>query len=160
MKYRRLNQEELQSLEKDFIRFLSSNTITGDDWQKLKTKQPEQAEKMIELFSDIVFDKVLKDVKFLTFKTQKDIKVFQCLEDKMLLLGLQAEGDSQIDFTQNHPLQELMARLQLSNASLSVYSAEKTYNKDREMELFGMMESGCLISDGALFETLKGLRKD
>ncbi|MEM1320561.1 MAG: DUF6495 family protein [Bacteroidota bacterium] len=159
MKYRRLNQEELQSLEAEFIRFLSANTVTGPDWEQLKAQAPEKAERLISLFSDIVFDKVLQEVKFLTFKTPKDIKVFQCLADKIVLMGMQIEGESPINFTQDQPPQELMARLMQSNARLSVYTAEKPYTKEREMELFEMMEGGCLISDGTLFAALQAVKK-
>ena len=35
MKYRRLTNEELAELEKEFVRFLVSNTVTSEDWEKI-----------------------------------------------------------------------------------------------------------------------------
>ena len=58
MKYRRLNEAELKDLEQDFIRFLASNQVTADDWKKLKDSKSDQADGLIGLFSDQVFDKV------------------------------------------------------------------------------------------------------
>ncbi|MEL7221363.1 MAG: DUF6495 family protein, partial [Bacteroidota bacterium] len=82
MKFRRLTLEELNELEQDFVQFLVANTVTGPDWERIKTEQPDKAESLIELFSDIVFEKIIKGVRYLEFKTMDDIKTFQCLEDK------------------------------------------------------------------------------
>jgi uncharacterized protein DUF6495 len=158
MKYRRLNNAELVEVEKEFINFLVSNSVTGEDWVKIKAETPDRAEKLIELFSDIVFDKVLTKVEYLEFKKPKDIKIFHCLPDKIKLLGLLIEGDSALDFSQNLSPAQMMELLKNSDAQLKLYSADKAYSKDREMELFEMMESGCLISKGELFKTLEELK--
>ena len=60
MKYRVLNTKELEPLKDDFIKFLSANTITGEDWAKIKSTKPSQAHKLIELFSDIVWEKSIE----------------------------------------------------------------------------------------------------
>ena len=157
MKYRRLSKEELAEVEKEFINFLVTHTITGEDWLKIKRETPEKAEQLIELFSDIVFEKVLKKVEYLEFKSLTDIKTFQCLPDKIKLMGLHVAGESKLDFSQDMAPQQMMNLLQESNAELKLYSAEKSYSKERELELFEMMESGCLISKGDLYKTLEGL---
>lgn len=60
MKYRRLHREELEAVREDFVKFLAANSITASDWEALKAAHPAvQAEKIIELFSDIFWDKVL-----------------------------------------------------------------------------------------------------
>ena len=159
MKYRRLSTEELAEVEKEFINFLVSHTITGEDWVKIKTESPEKADSLIEIFSDIVFEKVFKKVEFLEFKTPKDIKTFNCLADKIKLMGIQIDGESSLSFSQNMDPKEMLALLQASDAKLQLYQAEKSYNKDREMEIFEMMESGCLISKGELFGMLEGLKE-
>jgi len=159
MKYRRLSTEELHKLEAEFIRFLAANTITGDDWEKLKSQKTDKAEELLNLFSDIVFDKVLDDLKYLEFKSIADLKIFYCGQEKMVLMGLRVIGESDIDFRTPLPAEELINRLNASKAKLEVYSAEKAYSKDRKMELFQMMEQGCLIADGKLFEVLRDLKK-
>ena len=56
MKYRRLDQNELKTLEKDFIEFLASQSITADEWENMRK---EQQLGLIDIFSDLVFEKVL-----------------------------------------------------------------------------------------------------
>lgn len=157
MKYRRLRQEELAELEGEFVRFLASNTVTADDWQKLKTEEVEKAEKLIEMFSDLVFEQTLKKIGFLQRRSKTELQTFACLPDKIMLRGLRLQGDSSLDFTRNEAPEEMMQQLQNSGAELQVYRAEKAYIKTREAELFEMMEQGCLISKGDMYQVLDKL---
>ncbi|MCO6492706.1 MAG: hypothetical protein J5I98_30085 [Phaeodactylibacter sp.] len=159
MKYRRLRQDELESLEKEFVRFLASNQVTADEWEKLKAEEPGKAEKLIGIFSDIVFEKVIGDVQYLEYKTPKDVKTFHFLEDRIVMNGLLVEGNTSFDFTQQQSPQQMLQQIQLAGARLKLYTAEKAYSRSRDMEIFEMMENGALISrDGSLFRTLEGLK--
>ena len=160
MKFRRLDKEELKEMEAEFVRFLASNTITGEDWEKLKKNKPEQAEGLIDIFSDIVFEKILKKVKYLEIKTPVDLRTFHCEAEKIQMIGLRINGESNLDFTQNQNPDQMMALLKDSNAKLQLYKGEKVYKKEREVELFEMMEQqGALISkDGQLFKTLSQIK--
>ncbi|MCB0580114.1 MAG: hypothetical protein KDD10_12500 [Phaeodactylibacter sp.] len=159
MKYRRLRQDEMESLEKEFVRFLASNQVTADEWEKLKAEEPEKTEKLIGIFSDIVFEKVIGDVQYLEFKTPKDVKTFHLQEDRIVMNGLLVEGNTSFDFTQQQSPQQMLQQIQLAGARLKLYTAEKAYSRSRDMEIFEMMENGALISrDGSLFRTLEGLK--
>jgi hypothetical protein len=147
MKYRRLKDIELEKLEKRFIEFLVSNTITGDDWKMLKEKDPERASTMIDIFSDMVFETTIKRIEFLKFREAKEIKLFKCEADKIILMGLSADETVPVDFTVHIDMKELMNH----TAGLSIYRHEKKYKPNRDMELFRMLESGCQITDGHLF---------
>ncbi len=156
MKYRKLTLEELKDLEKEFIHFLSANSITGEDWVKIKTVEKEKADRLIGQFSDIVFDKILKDVELLEQRTATELRVFKFYDDKAEMIGLTVEGETQLDFRKNDSPQEMMAKLKLSGGELKIYTAEKKYNKLKEMEIFYLLESGCKISkDEQLFQALK-----
>ena len=150
-KYRRLNIEELKELEKEFVDFLVLNGIPGADWQKMKTKSPEKADQMIDLFSDVVFEGILRKVKFLDFRSKKMIHTFQCLEEKIILVGMQADENSSADFLDQSYIQTALAN---PPDDIRVYTTEKKYNKERSRELFDMISNGCVISDGKLFKTL------
>ena len=160
MKYRRLSNDELAELETEFVRFLVSNTVTGDDWEKIKKENPERAEGLIEIFSDIVFDKTISKVEYLEMKTPKDMKIFRCNKEDIELMGLKVEGESDLDFTHDISPEEMMVKLQSSDAKLQMYSANKKYkDDDRLQEIFQMMQWGSLISDGKLFHLLQTLKK-
>jgi len=159
MKYRRLSNAELQELEKDFVKFLAATHVTADDWVKLKENDLAKVEELIGIYSDIVFDKTLENLEYLEFKTPNDIKTFHCQAEKMVLMGIAVAPNSGVDFTKELSSTEIMEKLKQSGQNLQIYTAEKTYNGNREKELFQMMESGCLISkDGYLFKTLATLK--
>jgi len=160
MKYRRLTNDELAELETEFVRFLVSNTVTGDDWEKVKAENPERAEGLIEIFSDIVFDKTIAKIEYLEMKTPKDLKIFRCNKENVELMGLKIEGESDLNLTDNISSEEMMKKLQTSDAKLQLYAANKKYkDDDRAQEIFQMMQWGSLISDGKLFHLLNTLKK-
>ena len=158
MKYRRLRFDELQGLEKDFINFLAANSVTSDDWEKLKNESPDKAEQMIEIFSDMIFEQTLKKVDYLEQKSAREIRTYHCGSEKINMIGILVEGETTLDFRQNLDPQQMMAQLSLSGASLKLFKGEKIYKKDRNQELFDLMEIGALISrDGHLYKTLSQL---
>lgn len=161
MKYRRLKDDELSELEAEFVRFLAANTVTAQDWEQYKKESPEQAQGLIDLFSDIVFEKVLSNVNYLEYKSPKDIKTFHFGEEKAVMLGLKLEGETSIDFTQAADPANLVTEWLKSGAQLQLYSAEKVYKEERPMEIFRLLEAGAKISkDGAMFKTLERLRQE
>lgn len=150
-KYRLLTIEELNELEKEFVDFLILNGITADDWEKLKSDEKEKAEDMLVLFSDVIFEGVMRKVRFLEHRTQRDLKTFQCLSDKLVLVGMKAVGNEEVDFTDSRFIQEASRN---PPANVRLYMSEKKYNREREPELYEMIRMGASISDGRLFKVL------
>lgn len=160
MKYRRLTLDELKSLERDFINFLAANSVTGEDWEKLKNEEQDKAERLIEIFSDMVFDKTLEKIEYLEQKSAKEIRTYHCQADRLIMIGLLIEGESTLDFRQNLPPQQMIQQLTLSGAQLKLFRGEKAYDKDRQQVLFQLMEQGALIAkDGHLYKVLNQLQK-
>lgn len=150
-KYRLLTIDELKELEKEFINYLILNGLTADDWEKIKNEAPDKAQNFIEQFSDLVFERIITKVEYLEQRTPKELKTFQCLKDKIVLVGMYAEADSEADFTNAEYIRTAAVN---PPDSLKVYTTEKTYTQDREKEIFDLVQSGCLISDGRLFKAL------
>ncbi len=150
-KYRPLSLEELQELETEFVNYLILNGIIAEDWEKLKKEEPSKASHIIELFSDMVFETILRKIRFLEFREPKEIRTFQCLDEKLVMVGMKADPSSDADFTDPSYIQR---SAQNASDRLNIYFKEKAYTKTREQELFEMTEAGCLISDGKLFKTL------
>ncbi len=154
MKYKRLTIEELTALEKEFISFLASMQITGQDWEKLKKEELEKAEELIAIFSDMVYDKVLKKIKFLEYRDSKTLNVFNCSEDKIILAGLRVKEHSPLDLTDP----EIFIKWNENNtSSVNVFKTEKNYIKEREEEVFELLQNGCLITDDNLFNLLSAM---
>jgi Family of unknown function (DUF6495) len=153
MTFRRLNSDELTALEKPFIKFLVANTITGGDWAKMKTQEPERASKLVDIFSDFIFEERLKKVAFIQHQEPKELRLFKCGDEKMQLIGLKVPTDSEIDLTNAADL----AKIGIDTEGSHIYRAEKKYTRGREREIFELMENGCRISDGHLFALLDAI---
>lgn len=154
MKFRRLTNEELAPLEKKFIQFLVANTITGDDWAKMKERRPEQAMGLVDIFSELMFEETFMKVQYLKQATPKELHIFYFDKDKIQLLGLVANKDSAIDFTKDD---EWLKNLQNTEGGISFFQTEKKYSDSREVEIFKLIENGCRISDSYLYDTLRKL---
>ncbi len=156
MKYRRLNTDELQELEAEFIRFLALLSIPGSDWERMKETDPERVTTLIEDFSDAVFERILQNVNYLEHRSAHALRTFSFTQDKAYMLALLVEGDRAIDFTKNQTPEEMLALIQGTHARVSLQQAEKTYKETRALEIFHLMQSGALISkDGALYKLLE-----
>lgn len=150
-KYRILSLEELQALEKEFISYLILNGIDAGDWEKLKKEDKPAAEEIVEQFSEAVFEKIFRKVEYLEWISPKEIRTFQCLREKIVLVGIKATPESEADFTNPDYIKRTLENPQ---RDFKIYSTEKEYNKQREEELFEMTTYGCVISDGKLFKAL------
>ncbi|MFN3402546.1 MAG: DUF6495 family protein [Cytophagaceae bacterium] len=150
-KYRLLTLQELAELEKEFIEYLVLNGITADDWEKIKANKPSHADLIIELFSDVIFESILRKVKFLESHSPKEIRTFQCLDEKIICVGLSAPDHSPYDLTNA----DFISRATKNPPEdLHIFLKEKSYSQSRETELFQMIQNGCSISDGKLFKAL------
>jgi len=154
MKYKRLTTEELQALEKEFIHFLSSAQITGPDWEKMKKNEIEKANELIDVFSDAVYDKVLSKIKFLEYRDEKTLNIFNCGEEKITLVGLRVKEHSALNLTAT----DVFTQWNESHTSaVNVIKTEKNYSKERGVEVFELLQSGCMITDEKLFKLLSGM---
>jgi hypothetical protein len=154
MKYKRLTQEELQALEQDFINFLASAQITGPDWEKMKREESEKANELIDVFSDVVYDKVLGKISYLEYRDAKTLNIFYFGEEKMQLVGLRVKETSDLDLTRPDVLDRWNTA---NNASVNVVRSEKKYEKEKQSEVFELLQTGCLITDDRLFRLLSSL---
>lgn len=151
VKYRLLSQEELESLEKDFVDYLVVNGIAADDWVSMKTEDPEAAQNISDLFSDVVFEKILRKVAFLEIYEKNAVRSFRFDVEEIQMITMETENEN-VDF--NDPMFVTKAMTNPPN-DLLIYKTEKPYSKDRNLEIFGMIENGCLISNGKLHSALE-----
>ena len=150
-KYRSLTLDELQSMEKEFVDFLVLNGIPGDDWVKLKNSDPERAAGICEAFSDVVFTKILKNCRYIERHAPKQVVSIFCDSHKMFLMGLDAPEDMNIDFTDKMNLDDLKTS---APKGLQTVKSEKEYTKEREFEIWDMLNNGFFISDQKLYMAL------
>lgn len=146
-KYRELDQEELQAFEKEFVEFLVINSITADDWVNIKKDEPERAHKIITLFSDVIFEKLMRQTQYLIKRSSQNIACFHYQADQAVLVGVET-SDENID------LLAINSQSKIPTEGVNIYTSTKAYQKQREIEMFEMLNNGAEISDGKLYKTL------
>lgn len=138
-KYRLLTTKELAELEPEFIKYLVVNGITADDWKRLKQNKPDEAQHIVDLFSDVVFEKILRKAAFLQLQNEKILRVIKCGAVEMELIAVHAiAGDQETD---------------------EIFKGTKKYIKSREEEIFALLEEGYAICDGTKFLALSEVLK-
>ena len=83
MRFRKLDFEELTSLEKEFKEFLIINNIHDEEWRNLNKEAPEKVSALVEVFSDTVFLKVYGKISYLEFYG-KDIRSFFKIDNEWI----------------------------------------------------------------------------
>lgn len=156
MKYSRLTKEQFEELHQEFINFLATQSITGDEWENIKKNKPETAEQELDVFSDLVWLGVLQKVEFLEHISPQQIHLFQCNEKNMRLIALRIDND-RVDFTTKEGFNWL--RDNLLSESVEFFNAKKDYSDDKHLDIFKMIESGANITKGELFNYFANLVK-
>ncbi len=153
MKYKRLTTEELHALEQEFINFLAAAQITGPDWEKMKENNIAVAEELIDTFSDVVYEKVLNKIQFLEYRDAKTLNIFRFDEEKIILLGLRVKDNSPMDLTEP----DLFKLNNSTIGGLTVIKSERGYADTKAMEVFELIQNGCVITDEKLFDLIKSM---
>ena len=157
-KYRRLTLQELESLEKDFTRFLASQSIAPSDWLRMKEEEPDQMMNMIDLFSDIVMEKVMEKVQFLQHRSKSTIRVFHLAKDKAICTALETD-DLNTDLTDAEHVAKLASGAPIPG-KIRIFQLEKQYEKSRNEEVWDMLQRGCYQAEQSMFNALNNMYKE
>ena len=149
MKYARLTKEQLEELRQEFINFLATQSITADEWAKLKTDKPEVAEQEIDVFSELVWEGVLTQAKFLENISSQHMYLFHLREDEMKLIAVKILNEA-IDITTKEGFQWL--RENYTTEEVEILTANKAYSEDRNADKFALLKQGSNITKGKLYQ--------
>ncbi len=148
MKYARLTKEQFEELHQEFINFLATQSITADEWAKLKVEKPEVAEQELDIFSDLIWEGVLNKVKYLEHISPKQLMLFHISEAFMELIAIKVEADN-IDITNEYGYKWLQQNLH--DDSVSLYTSTKAIKDDRNKDIFVLIQQGAVITKGELY---------
>ncbi|MFV0531961.1 MAG: DUF6495 family protein [Flavobacteriales bacterium] len=149
MKYRRLAKEQLEALHEDFAKFLALQQIDAKEWKELKENQPEVAEQEIDVFSDLVWEKILNKVHYLEHVSSNVLNLFKCNETHIERIVIESEIK---DFSSKENIQWILDNLH--EDKIQIMKGSKNYTEERNVELFDLIEKGADFSKGELFEAL------
>jgi hypothetical protein len=151
MRFKVLSDEELQANEQELIQFLIVNGIDGAQWEKMNKEAPEKALALVELFSDIVWERLLVNTSHLEFRSANKLFVFHCGPQEIELVALQSDFP-QVDFSTPERIHEGLIQFP---GQVTYFTQKKGYNPTREDELFRMIQQGCVRSSDTFFNALK-----
>lgn len=149
MKYRRLTLEQLKELHQEFITFLATQSITGEEWEEIKKNKPQVAEDEIDIFSDLVWERVLGKAQFLEHISPQTMNLFQLEEKEMNLISIMV-GLQEIDITTPDGYKWLKSNL--LSEEVKLFTATKKYSNDPGIDKFKLIENGAVITNGNLFQ--------
>jgi len=154
MKYSRLTKEQFEELHQEFINFLATQSITADEWANIKKDKPNVAEQELDVFSDWIWEGVLKNVKFLEHISSNQIYLFHCLKNEMRLIALKVKNDN-VDLTVSEGFDWL--RNNLLSDDVEFFTAKKNYSEDKALDKFKLIQRGAVITKGDLFNYFEKL---
>jgi len=156
MKYARLTKEQLEELHIEFTNFLASQQIDKKEWDQLKIDKPEIAEQELDIFSDLVWEGVLKSARYIEHFSKNHLFLFQFDETTIDTIVLRTSNNS-VDFLQKDGLQWLSDNI-LSD-EVEIRYGDKTFGSDRNGELFEIIQQGGILSQGELYNQIKSIIK-
>jgi len=148
MKYSRLTKEQFEELHQEFINFLATQSVTADEWTNLKVNKPELAETELDVFSDLIWEGVLNKAEYLEHISAQHMYLFQLSEDKMHAIVINLKND--VDITTQEGYDWL--RENLMDENVEFLQADKAYTEDKNLDKFGMIEQGSVITKGDLYK--------
>ena len=148
MKYERLTKEQFEELHQEFINFLATQSITAEEWSDLKKNKPEVAEEELDIFSDLVWEGVLKKVEYLEHISAKYMFLFRFTEVQIDLIKIEVKHPD-IDITTKDGYQWLQENLLADE--VEIHEATKALSDDRNKDIFALIKQGANITKGKLF---------
>jgi len=149
MKYRRLTKEQFQELHQEFINFLAAQSITAQEWAAIKSNKPDVAEAEMDVFSDMVWEGVLNQVKYLENIAPQHLYLFHIKEKSIALIGVKIINNN-IDLTTKDGFSWL--RDHLMDDRVEIFDSEKPFGDDKLHNIFELIEQGAHITKGELFK--------
>ncbi|SNR16183.1 DUF6495 family protein [Tenacibaculum jejuense] len=147
MKYRQLTKEQFESLHEEFSKFLATQGVDFNEWKKIKEQQPALAENELNLFSDIVWEDVLKRAEYLEHFSKNTINLFECKEDKISRIVIKVHKE--VDLLTQNDYNWLLENYDSEDVEL--FNGTKNYSSERNIEIFDLIEKGSAISKGDLY---------
>lgn len=149
MKYRRLTKQQLEELKPEFVNFLATQSISGEEWKSLKEEKPAVAEDEVDIFSDLVWEGVLTKVKYLENVSAQHMHLFHCTEKEMKLISVKVMNP-EIDLTTAIGFGWFKKNWQ--SDFVEYLTAAKAYTSDQNVDKFNLIEQGAVITKGDLFQ--------
>ncbi|UJH69336.1 DUF6495 family protein [Allomuricauda sp. SCSIO 65647] len=149
MKYKRLTKEQFEELHQEFTNFLATQSITAEEWERLKKEKPEMVEEELDIFSDLIWEGVLSKVKYLENISERHMHLFELTEKEMKLLSVKVLNP-EIDLRTKEGFAWFKRNFQ--SDFVEYLTASKAYGGDKNKDKFDLIQQGAVITKGELYQ--------
>ena len=154
MKYTRLTKEQLEELHQEFINFLATQSITSDEWSRIKNDTPQLAEDELDVFSDLIWEGVLSKVAYLENISDQQMNLFHLTDKEMKLIAVKVMNPK-IDLTTKVGFDWFKKNWQ--SDFVEYLTAAKAYTEDKNLDKFKLIQQGAAITKGELYQWFESM---
>jgi hypothetical protein len=151
MKYTRLTKEQFEALHQEFANFLATQSIDKKEWDEIKTNKPEVAEQELDVFSDLIWEGVLSQTRYLEHFSKNHIFLFHCLEEEVQSIVLKTL-EPEKDFMTSKGLEWMVNNL--FTDAIDIHVGKKKYESEKNTAIFDIIQQGAILSDGQLYQQI------
>ncbi|MBW7867681.1 MAG: hypothetical protein H3C31_05085 [Brumimicrobium sp.] len=137
MKYARLSLTDLKDLEKEFIEFLVVNGIPANEWEALKKTDMSKVEAIIDQFSDVVWESILRKHSTVEKRFKNQLVVCRVSENTLSTWYIQPKTNT-FDLTQKEDVIRLFNELDMHD----IRKQTDKINKSAAEQLFDLIKLG------------------
>lgn len=152
MKYHRLTHEQFEALHQEFAVFLATHGLDQSKWKEVKQNQTKKVELLLDLFSDVVWDKIISRCEFLEFSTLDQLFLFKILEKTASVIILKVEK-LKIDLKTSSGFQWVLDHI--DSDQVTIYLGSRPYNNSRNDFVYDYLKKGAVQSEGKRFKALE-----
>ena len=127
---------------------------SGTPVRVIKETSPEMAAEEQDIFSDMAWEDVLSKVKYLEHFSEEVINVFKIGPGLIKRIVVQVNKPA-FNFLDRADYQWFINNT--NDPAVSFFKGEKSYEGERNSELFDLIRKGSVISDGSLYESIINL---
>ena len=143
MRYHKLTEKQLHEMHREFSVFLSSQGIDKEKWNNIKKNKPRDIGNYINLFSDIVWEKILTDCEFVDFLTPDQVFLFETNKKLAHLIVVKLKSKT-LDLTTSKGFEIMLKKIRFTSLILYLLTATEMYYFNKKM----ISESNVLASMG------------
>ena len=154
MKYTRLTKEQLEELHQEFINFLATQSITNEEWSRIKKDTPQVAEEELDVFSHLIWEGVLSKVGYLENISAQQMNLFHLTDKEMKLIAVKVMNPK-IDLTTKEGFAWFKKNWQ--SDFVEYLTAAKAYTEDKNLDKFKLIQQGAVITKGELYQWFESM---
>ena len=152
MKYTRLTKEQFEELHQEFAKFLATQSIDAKAWEQFKKDKPQLAEEELDIFSDLVWEDALSRIEYVENRSNNQLFLFHFAEKEIDLLLLKILNN---DINANTTEGIAYIDKNLQSDKVQLFTSNKAYSEDANMDKFKLIQQGSLVTEGELFRHFK-----